>query len=337
MQKLGFLLLLLFPLVWADVAPEKKLPALHKAIIAGDMDAVKELIANGADVNELDRKMGNAPLHIAAQGDYPQIAKLLIESGAFVNLQTPRAGFSPLMIAVWYSKPQNIKELLKASDINIYLKTPQGVTAEQWVGGWDKDIDANEAKIIAEIKGIFAVYKKKQQQNIAAQKIMVVLLDKQLSVAAKAQQVKQLISKGYDVNTVQPVIGNGNDTHTPLLVAARSGYSEIVKMLLVAGADQTKTGYMMNAVAFHKACYMGHPEVLKLLVKDKNAHKVIDDQGPNNGYTPLHDAIWHGHTAAAKVLIEAGARTDLKTYEGDTPLDLAKRYKYTEIVKLLEK
>ena len=94
---------------------------------------------------------------------------------------------------------------------------------------------------------------------------------------------------------------------------------------------------MMNAVAFHKAAYKGQPEILKLLVSDRNAKKVINDMGPNNGYTPLHDAIWHGHTEAAKVLIDAGARTDLKNYEGDTPLELAKRYKYMDIVRYLEK
>lgn len=81
---------------------------------------------------------------------------------------------------------------------------------------------------------------------------------------------------------------------------------------------------------------MGHPEIIQLLLADKRAAKVLNAQGPNNGYTPLHDAIWHGNTKAARVLIKGGAKLDLSTYEQDTPLALAKRYQYSEIVKFIE-
>lgn len=144
-----------------------------------------------------------------------------------------------------------------------------------------------------------------------------------------------MIEQGEPVNTESYVTGTGNDRHSALLVAARDNYPNIVKMLLDAGADLGQRGYMMNAIPFHKAAYMGNPEVMRLLVKHKDAPKFIDDQGPNNGYTPLHDAIWHGHTEAAKVLIKAGAKLDLKTYEGDTPLDLAIRYQYSDIVEII--
>tara|TARA_Y100001960_G_scaffold305091_1_gene358906 strand:- start:3070 stop:4092 length:1023 start_codon:yes stop_codon:yes gene_type:complete len=319
------------------INPKNNLPNLHQAIIENNFDKVKSLVENGADVNQLDKKMGNAPLHIAAQGGTPEMINLLIANGAFVNLQTPKAGFSPLMVATWYSKPANIKALLKAEDINVNLKTPAGVMAEQWAGGWDRDLDENEKKLIAEIKKIFADYRAGLNIKLESQVIMQTLLDKNLTEEQKTAKVAELIKQGAEVDTVQPVIGNGNDTHTPLLVAARSGYTKIVEMLLNAGADQRKRGYMMDAISLHKGGYMGHPEVLDLLVNAKYINEELNAQGPNNGYTPLHDAIWHGHTKAAEVLINAGARTDLKNYEGDTPLDLAKRYKYNDIVKLLEK
>lgn len=331
-------LLILLPLnMKADELPEKDLPNIHQAIIKGNINEVKRLIQNGADINQLDSKMGNSPLHIAAQTDHSHIVKYLIQKGAFVNIQAPKSGFSPLMIATWYSKPQNIKELFEAEDLNINLKTPQGLTAEQWIGGWDKDLDKNEIKKIHQLKNLFSEYKKRQKEKISSQKIINTLLNSKISQKNKTEIVKTLIAQGEDVNQTQPVIGNGNDTHSPLLIAARSGYIEIVKDLLNAGADQTKTGYLMNAVAFHKAAYKGHSEILELLIKAKGAQKVINDMGPNNGYTPLHDAIWHGNTNAAKVLIDAGARTDLKNYEGDTPIELARRYQYLDIVRYLEK
>ena len=321
---------------YADVQPQMSLPPLHQAIIKGDLYHVKMLINNGADINQLDAKMGNSPLHIAAQTDHTHIVRYLIQKGAFVNLQTPRSGFTPLMIAVWYAKDNNIKEIFKAKDLNINLRTPQGLRAEDWIGGFDQDLDQNEINLINKIKTLFKEYKKDLQKILDKQNIINTLLDQNLSIKNKTDLVSKFITKGENVNQIQPVIGNGNDTHTPLLISARSGYTKIVKLLLKANADQSLTGYQMNAIAFHKAAYKGHPEILKLLLSSKNAARLINDMGPNNGYTPLHDAIWHGNTEAAKVLIDAGARLDLKNYEGDTPLELAKRYKYNEIIEYLE-
>ena len=49
----------------------------------------------------------------------------------------------------------------------------------------------------------------------------------------------------------------------------------------------------------------------------------IDFQGSTNGYTPLHDALWHGFEECARAVVEAGARLDLVGHDGKTPLDLA--------------
>ena len=64
-----------------DDAPAVDTP-LHKAAEAGDVEKVRRLIAEGADVNAKGRD-GGAPLHAAA--DEPEVAKLLIENGANVN------------------------------------------------------------------------------------------------------------------------------------------------------------------------------------------------------------------------------------------------------------
>lgn len=317
-------------------SPQDDLPELHQKIIEGNFEEVKKLIGDGADINELDRKMGNSPLHIAAQTDHHEIVRHLIEKGAFVNLQTPRSGFTPLMVAVWYSKVDNILELMKAKDLNIHIKTPGGVAAEQWIGGFDTDLDDNEKALIKSIKEVFKSYRTQQQRNIEDQKIITTLLSTKLNREQKTEMVTEFIEAGADVNAVQPVIGNGNDAHSALLIASRMGYSEIVGKLLDAGADQSHKGYMMDAVALHKAAYKGHADVLEFLLRDPSSKKVLNAMGPNNGYTPLHDAVWHGNLEASRVLIQAGARQDLRNYEGDTPLDLAKRYGYREIAELLE-
>ena len=312
--------------------PAHSLPELHQAIIADDKAHLLDLIRGGADVNQLDSVMGNAPLHIAAQCNNPEFVRLLIEHGAFVNLQTPRAGHTPLMVATWYSKIDNVAALLKAPDINVYARSAHGgAIARDMIGGWDKTPSPNDIERNDALEAIFAAHEAKLTAEMEAQSIYQVVIDPDLSEDGKEHQVAKLIANGEPVNTISPVTGTGNDQHSPLLVASRENYPGIVELLLSAGGDIGQRGYMMNAIPFHKAGYMGNPEVMKLLLQSEDAQRYIDDQGLNNGYTPLHDAIWHGHTEAARLLIQAGARLDLRTYEKDTPLDLAKRYQYTDM------
>jgi ankyrin repeat protein len=144
--------------------------------------------------------------------------------------------------------------------------------------------------------------------------------------------VKHALESGADVNETSPMLGGGNDGHTPLLVAALKGYSLIVQELLKANADPRRVDGLIKATPGHKAGYQGHPEVAHLLTQ----HGLeIDAQGPYNGYTALHDAVWHGHTETVKAFLEAGARTDLRGHDGRTPLDMALEDKYTECVDLL--
>ena len=45
--------------------------------------------------------------------------------------------------------------------------------------------------------------------------------------------------------------------------------------------------------------------------------------------------MWHGHFAAAEVLVNAGVRSDLAGLDGRTATDLARQHGYQEIVDLL--
>ena len=73
-------------------------------------------------------------------------------------------------------------------------------------------------------------------------------------------QVKQLINEGVDVNQLEP---NGD---APLIMAAYKGHSEIVNILLQAGADTTVVDPGMKATALHAAAYAGRTEAAQLLI-----------------------------------------------------------------------
>lgn len=69
--------------------------ALHEAARNGDIERLKSLLDNGADVNAKDEKNGAAPLHYAAGHGHARAVKLLLDKGAEVNARD-NTGSTPL-------------------------------------------------------------------------------------------------------------------------------------------------------------------------------------------------------------------------------------------------
>ncbi len=62
--------------------------SIHVATSAGHIEAVKQHLAAGADVNAKDDSFGGTPLHYAAMEGHMEIVELLITKGADVNAAT---------------------------------------------------------------------------------------------------------------------------------------------------------------------------------------------------------------------------------------------------------
>ena len=73
--------------------PTAKAPAIsiHDAVEKGNVEAIKQHLAAGTDVNAKD-KDGFTPLIQAVQRGQKEVAKLLIEKGADVNAKTAKGG-----------------------------------------------------------------------------------------------------------------------------------------------------------------------------------------------------------------------------------------------------
>jgi ankyrin repeat protein len=57
----------------------------------------------------------------------------------------------------------------------------------------------------------------------------------------------------------------------------------------------------------------------------------------SNNETPLHWAALNGQTMIAEMLINKGAKTEVKNSDGSTPLDYAAKSKNKTTITLLEK
>ncbi|WP_338050777.1 ankyrin repeat domain-containing protein [Ramlibacter algicola] len=102
--------------------PQDESP-LMMAALKGQEDAVKVLLARGADVN----KTGWAPLHYAASNGNVAIVKLLLEHHAYIDAESPN-GTTPLMMAAMYGSTESVEVLLEEG-ADWKLKNQQGMTA----------------------------------------------------------------------------------------------------------------------------------------------------------------------------------------------------------------
>ena len=107
--------------------PTAKAPdiSIHVAAQYGKIEAVKQQLAAGVDVDVKDRH-GTTPLHWAAAG-HKEIAELLIANGADVNAKGVKDGGTPLHIATHLGHKE-IAELLIAKGADVNAKHEDGGT-----------------------------------------------------------------------------------------------------------------------------------------------------------------------------------------------------------------
>lgn len=99
---------------------------IHTAVITNNIEAVKQHIAAGTDINQKDAMGGSSPLITACLYEKKEIAELLITSGANKNFQN-NDGSTPLHIAAFFCKPEMVKLLLKNGASNT-VKNKYGST-----------------------------------------------------------------------------------------------------------------------------------------------------------------------------------------------------------------
>ena len=104
--------------------------SIHDAAGEGNIEAVKQHIAAGTDVNAVWDVMGTTPLHNAAFGGHKEVVELLIAKGADVNAKDG-VGETPLH---WAAKEGNkeVVELLIAKGADVNAKDDVGDTPVDW-------------------------------------------------------------------------------------------------------------------------------------------------------------------------------------------------------------
>jgi len=187
------------------------------------------------------------------------------------------------------------------------------------------------------IFGLFGGEKKRIAETVAAAR------------AGDTEKVKQLLSKGVDINAAEPESGDtpllaaldkgqwataeylltqkpdltreDNNGNSPLYLTVSRGDSAVamVKRLLDAGAPVElgpKTGDNAGATPLHICCATGANACIEaLLARGASATKLLPD-----GSTPLHTAAIGGDQRTVELLCKAGASIAALNNENRTPL-----------------
>lgn len=275
---------------------------LHWAVLWGNEGIIKYLCSGGCDVNGLNIA-GETPLHIAAFYSNKTIVKLLLSYGADPNIKTLNECFTPLHYAVYNKNGGIVQTLLEKGSI------------------WNEE-GCNR------IIPLFLAYMCKNHEAIRIfQKIDE---DHKIYEHIKFRDiegVKLMLKKGCYIN----IMPFSNNKRNPLLEAIIYGYDEIVKLLLMYGANPKKKHKLWGETIMHTAILAGNPTIVKLLI-DYGADPNDDEYTRTR---PLHLAAKIEDGNMVKMLLECGAITNVYDSSNDTPLHIATRWGNKEIVEWL--
>jgi ankyrin repeat protein len=212
-------------------------------------EAVKALIAAGADVNQEDDMMGYTPLSLT--NDVAMI-KLLISAGADLNHRDKRMGYTPLMMALNGCNTEAAKTLIEEG-ADIKIEANDGTTALILACGCSEEI----AKDLLD-KGADIHAKTDRGMGVFTQCTNVGILREAVSY----EFAEFLLSKGASVDETNTSEYYGG--YTPLFWAVEKGDEKLVGFLIKHGANVNARSNK-DKTPLSIATEAGNEKIIKLL------------------------------------------------------------------------
>lgn len=111
---------------------------IHTAVLTGNLEAVKQHIEAGTDIDEKEPFGGSTPLISAATFGKPEIVKMLIDAGADLSIKN-NDGSTALHSAAFFCHVEIVQMLIDA-DADKTIKNNFGATPRETVMGPFSDI-----------------------------------------------------------------------------------------------------------------------------------------------------------------------------------------------------
>ncbi len=288
---------------------------IHTYVRKNDLQGVAREIADGVEIDCLDKKNPYTPLMYAVMEKNVSInlVKLLVNNGSDINAVENKYQKTVLELAVRSGNLAKIQFLLDSgADINC-----------QKSGDHDVLIDAVCDRDIA-----------KDQNLLSILSLLIKREAKVDGVSSYGQTALKIASHVGRFDAVQLLLKAGCDRQqlkwTPLMFAIACGSLEDVKNLLDQNADLSKRDY------WHRT-----PWLLSIQTGDLDKAKLILASGADRedrgkvGITPLIFAIENNHPKVLQWLIDEGFDIEATDEYETTPLMVAAETGATDCVRIL--
>ncbi len=217
---------------------------IHMAVCIGDLDRVKSLIRNGADVNMTDSS-GRTPLYLAIFTSHRDITEFLIAKGADLEVKDHKG--ETLLYQVCYNVLESEAELLISRGADVNVKTKYGNTPLHGAAS------AGHQELVELLVAKGADVNAKNKNNGTPLHMAVSRGHKDVAAI--------LMAAGADVNLKRRRYPAG---YTPLHSAAKGGHKDIVELLIIKGANfnvKDRQGQTPLDIAVRQ----NHKEIVELL------------------------------------------------------------------------
>ncbi len=240
------------------------LPPLTDAVVKGDINGVKKLLDQGADVNQ---KGGGGllndsnALNFASSCGHLAIAKLLLDRGADVNAASGNMGWTPLSSAAWFAHTDIVNLLIdRGADINKAIR------------GLDKGVGTRNAiELLREI----------QRERFASQSVKKTI-SQNITKEDLANMVKSVVedAKKSQNNNIKTASAVQSDIDKPFFSTASKimGANDYAIIIGIEGySSLPKSDYSYDDARLVK-------DYLKALgVKERNIELLTDEKATLSG------------------------------------------------------
>jgi ankyrin repeat protein len=279
----------------------------------GDVEAVKQLLQEGADVNA-PLGDGMTALHWAAERGDAQLTHTLIYAGANVGAVTRVGQYTPLHIAARTGNPAVVKALLDSRSPVDARTSPSGATALH-LAATSGNVDVITALLDAKADVNAREPEWDQTPLIFA------------AAAGRTEAVKALLTRGADPNAQSKAIDLGKEGQ--LDRAARQLQQKILDATVPKGQKPTASQLQASIQAARELLRSGKvpppdPNARGGEERNFNPEEINPAQNSKGGMTALHHAVRQGYVDAAHALIDGGADINKPMAgDGSTPLVVA--------------
>ena len=274
------------------------------AAMRGDIESIRRLLADGADVNAAHGD-GMSALHWAARHGDPDMAAMLLAAGARIDADTRVGGYTPLHLAA---------EGGNGAVARLLVEEGADVSATTTPGGTQPIHLAAGAGDVASIEALLAGGADPDARELAAGQTPLVFA----AAHDRAEAITALLAAGADPELRTNLV----DLEALRELDREASQRQREALEALTGGERSPTaGELHAAVRAGRTVYDAAAKTDTGSSDDESQAATLDRRG---GLTPLLHAARQGNTRAAIALLDGGADVDGTSASDDTsPLLMA--------------